>query len=232
MLKNYGVDTTYLKGYAPEIERYKWSDQSSFESLISKAEIEVVNFFGNSYRLRSLRPELVLRDSGTAITATTNEDGIDENLNINRLRFVVDAITASGSNVIKLQGSNDDTTYYDINLYTNAGASVASLTVTSAGTQTATFKDLYKYYRVSCTIGTSIDYKAFLVETCYDDLYAYKMLYMIFADNGENFTERRDEFAKRYQDVSGNMKFYYDYNDDGDLGNSEKMKVGIVSVLG
>lgn len=231
MLKNYGVDTTYLKGYAPEIERYKWSDQSNFESLINKAEIEVSNFFGNSYRLRSLRPELLLRDNGN-ITATTTEDGVEENLNINRLRFVIETASASGSNVIKLQGSNDDATYYDIPLYTNAGASVASLTVTEIGTSTATFKDLYKYYRVSCTIGTSINYKAFLVETCYDDLYAYKMLYLIFADNGENFIERRDEFAKMYSEKAGDMKFYYDYNDDGELADNEKMKVGIVSVLG
>lgn len=231
MLKNYGVDVTYLKGYAPEIERYKWSDQSNFDNLISKGEIEVANYFGNSYRLRSLRPELVLKSVGE-ITTTTTGDGVAENLNINRLRFVARALSISGTNVVKLQGSNDNATFYDIPLYSNAGAEVTGLTFTATGTQTATFKDLYKYYRVTCNVGTSIDYEAFLVESVYDDLYAYKMLYLIFADNGENYIERRDEFAKRYEWSLANMKIYYDENDDSTLADSEKMKVGIVSVVG
>ena len=210
MLKNY-VDEDYLKGYAVKLGALLWTDETDWSEQRKRATQFVLNqFLQKKYDIKMLMPELILRSPGNSISATTTSSGVEDTAN--RLRLVIDNITNTVSGkVITLKGSNDNSTYYTID----------TVTIDTAGTDTSVlFYDSYKYYKLTTNVTTGVcDYRASLVETVYDELFACKWLVFIFADlrkaEGDQFDLRLQHYDNMYNELMNGATFYIDNNSDG-----------------
>src|SRR5512141_3047501 len=113
-MKNY-ITEEYVKGFVPELSRYLWQGETNYNKQKEKAEQIVLNdFLARGYRPVLLQNELVLRESGSTISA--DETGIiskEDKLSRMRLFTDVKALTG-GEKKIMLQGSNDRLKWNDI----------------------------------------------------------------------------------------------------------------------
>lgn len=205
MLKNF-TTLTELQAYHPEINLYKWGNQGQvdFSAQITMAASNVFSDLArNDVKIRKLMPELVLRSSGIVLSVDTTEANsyIDDKLN--RLRLVIDCnvFTGAATKVVTLQGCNSESgTFVD----------VITLNITAASVLSVLFNETYTRYKVKVTVpdGT-IDYKAFLIDTMYDELFYNKTLELIMrnvkrsADDG--YDEKAQDFAKIYKEILNPM---------------------------
>jgi len=221
MLKVY-INETDLKGYAVKLTGLMWTDETDYSAQKAVAIDKVFNHFTREgYDIRELMPQLTLRTSGTVLTASETT-AIKEDT-INRRRLYIDNITFTGQDkTIELQGSNDGTNYY----------TTATLTVTSTDTsKTVVIYDSYKYYKLVSTVSTgSLDYSALLVETIYDELFAYKWLWWIYYDmrkaGDDQFDVKMQELERLYDDAFIKTKFFLD-TDNNEIPDSSSEKSNI-----
>lgn len=210
MLRNHLTESD-LEGYAAAISELLYTGQTDYSAQKEKATQFVFNqLIQKRYDVKQLMPELYLRENGTVINSTAAETSAIDT--ISRLRLVIDNITnTSSSKAITLQGSSDNITFKD----------VTAVTVTTTDTSKAvTFFDTYKYYRIKVTVNSgTIDYRAYLTETVYDDLFAYKWLVFIYADisksEGDQYDKKMNQFEMMYNDLMNNAILYIDSNSDG-----------------
>lgn len=212
MLRN-NLDEDYLKGFVPGLEHLLWTGETDFEKQKEKANQIVFNDLNlKGLKMNELAPELVLRSSGTTLSTAgaTLSTGVTDTMN--RLRLVLDKIVnVTSGKVLVLQGSVDNTTWEDI----------SSFTVTTAMTShTILFYNTFKYYRIKTTIVTgSIDFRAYLTETKYDLLFAYKWLELICRDAKTNsdgqFAIKEIDFKNDYNELLNSGKYEIDTDNDG-----------------
>ena len=210
MLKNL-IDEDYLKGYAVKLSALLWTDETDWNEQKARSTQFVFNqLIQKGYDVKKLMPELILRDSGTTLSAT--ETSVPAQDTINRLRLVIDNIscTVSGK-VLTFKGSNDNVTYQTIDTITINTDSVR---------ESITFFDTYQYYKLTTTITSGvIDYRAYLTETVYDELFACKWLVFIFADlrkqDGDQFDLRLRFYEDMYNQLMNGVTIYIDSNQDG-----------------
>lgn len=211
MIRNY-IDENYLKGYIPNLDSLLFTGETNFNKQKVLAEIEVTNDFINSnYKGLFTRNDLILRSSGTTLSATTAETISDED-KLTRLRWVVEVKTLTGvDKTLTLSGSNDDgVTYTDINTMiigtSNVGAIISQ-----------TLAVPYRRYKVTATVPTgTLDYASSMTETGYDTLYALKWGGIIMFQNYKRVDDqwylRFTEFKKMYE-MEFN-KFVVNYGDE------------------
>ena len=211
MLRNL-IDETYLRGYAAKLSALLYTDEADWSEQKKKATTRVLNALSQSYNLRDLMPEVYLRSSGDSISTSETGEGIEDKMN--RMRLVIDNITNTvSSKVLTLQGSEDNTTFYDID----------TVTVTTSDTLVSfEFYYPYKYYRINSTVTTGVlDFRAYLVETIYDELFACMWLYFIFMDiskaTDDQYDKKANEFKEMYESLMIETKRYLDTDDDGDV---------------
>ena len=111
MLKN-NLTESYLKGYAVKLTSLLWTDETDYSEQKEKANQFVFNqLIQKGYKPQELMPELLLRSSGTVLTANETTSVVQDT--ISRLRIVIDNITFTGQDkTLELKGSNDNVTYY------------------------------------------------------------------------------------------------------------------------
>lgn len=216
MLRNL-IDETYLRGYAAKLSALLYTDEADWSEQKKKATTRVLNALSQSYNLRGLMPEVYLRSSGNSISTNETGEGIEDKMN--RMRLVIDNITNTvSSKVLTLQGSEDNTTFYDID----------TVTVTTSDTLVSfEFYYPYKYYRINSTVTTGVlDFRAYLVETIYDELFACMWLYFIFMDimkqEGDQYDLKAKEFYRLYESLMIETKRYLDTDNDGDVDETSQ----------
>jgi hypothetical protein len=210
MLKN-NLTESYLKGYAVKLTSLLWTDETDYSEQKEKANQFVFNqLIQKGYKPQELMPELLLRSSGTVLTANETTSVVQDT--ISRLRIVIDNITFTGQDkTLELKGSNDNVTYY----------TSATVTISEDDTsKTVLFYDTYKYYKLVSTVSTgSLDFRAYLQETVYDELFACKWLVFIFADmrkaEGDQFDLRMQHYEDMYNQLINSATLYIDNNSDG-----------------
>lgn len=210
MLRNLLTESD-LTAYAVKLGDLLYTGQSNYSEQKTKATQFVFNqLIQRRYDVKELMPELILRNSGSSINLS--EVGIGVQDTINRLRLVIDNIvnTVSAKSVT-LQGSNDNSTFTDIMTLT------ISVTDTS---RTETFFDTYKYYRINTSVVSgAIDFRASLVETVYDELFAYKWLVFIYSDirkaEGDQFDLKIQYYESMYLQLLNSAVLYIDSTSDG-----------------
>jgi len=211
MLRNLTTETD-LKGYAVRLTNLLGTGETDYSKQKEKATQFVFNqLLQKRYDVKQLMPEMVLRASGTSITADEDTTAVEDT--INRLRIVIDNITnTTSAKTITLQGSDtEDGTFTD----------VTTVTVATADTlQTVTFTDTYKFYRLNtAVISGAIDYRAYLTETVYDELFGCKWLVFILADirksEGDQFDLKMQYYENMYNDLMNSAMLYIDTNADG-----------------
>jgi len=216
-----------LKGYIPKIEDLLWNEQENFDLQKSVMETEVMNdFINRGLKAVYLRNDLVLRNSGTNVSATTTETVSNEDL-ITRQRFVVNVRSISGNTpkTITLKGSNDKSAYYTIE----------SIEVSETGIKSIIIPQFYNYYTVTVlTSSGAIDYDAYLTETSYDLLHIYKWLMIILtplADNTENsYSMMLNHFNQKYIETWNTLKIFYDTSESGNPENATELNNSIINV--
>jgi len=214
MLKNH-IAESYLYGYVPNLTDLLWTDETDYSEQRVKATDYVYNsMIQRNYKPKELMPELILRASGTVLSYPTDTTETTTGVldTINRMRIVIDNITITTSGkTITLQGSNDNTTFYTIQ----------NITVPINTTSTSVvFYDSYKYYRLTTALTSgTIDYRAYIVETIYDELFSYKWLQYILMSVRRQGEDQFDllirDFDNMYNDILNNVKLYIDQNADG-----------------
>jgi len=210
MIQNF-IDEDYLKGYSPKIISLLFTGETDYSKQKDKATERVLNTLGQTHDLRNLMPELSLRTSGTSISATTLTDGVEDSMN--RRRVVIDKITnETSTKTVTLQGSDDGINYVN----------VRSLEVLTSDTiVSSSFYETFKYYRVSVPIiSGTIDFRARLVETTYDELFACLWLWFIMISirkaEGDQFDLMAKEYYMMYEHILAGIKIYLDTNNDGE----------------
>jgi len=210
MIQNF-IDEDYLKGYSPKIISLLFTGETDYSKQKDKATERVLNTLGQTYDLRNLMPELSLRSVGTSISETTLTDRIEDSMN--RRRVVIDKITnTTSTKTVTLQGSDDGTNY----------VVVRSLEVLTSDTiVSSSFYETFKYYRVSVPIVSgTIDFRARLVETTYDELFACLWLWFIMISirktEGDQFDLMAKEYYMMYEQILAGIKIYLDTNNDGE----------------
>ena len=210
MLRN-NVTEEYLKGFVPGLEYLLWTDETNYDKQKEKASQIVFNDLQlKGFRPYELSPELSLRSSAS-IDATETLTGLQDSMN--RFRLVLQNIsqTTSGK-ALTFQGSNDNSTWTTIE--------TIELTPLSVIEYTLLFYQSYKYYRLVTTVlSGTIDYTAFLTETKYDLLFAYKWLEIILRDAkttaDDQFAIKEIDFRRDYNDLLNSGKYELDTNNDG-----------------
>lgn len=217
MLTNY-VDETYLKGFFPELTKYLWTSETTFDKAKAMAEQIVFNdFINRGYRGAFLRPALWLKESAT-ITATETTASVEDTVTRLRYRYTVTAHTGTTGKTIALKGSNDDSTYTTITTIT--------LGTTAVAETGALITTPYKYYKLTTTLADgSLAYDFKLVETNYDLFFAYKWLEIILMntmkEDGDQYHSKAMYFKDLYNKLWSDTKIFDDVNEDEEIDDEE-----------
>lgn len=218
MLTNY-VDETYLKGFFPELTKYYWTGETSFDKSKEKAEQAVfIDFINRGYKAAFLRPALWLKESAN-ITATETTSAVEDTTTRLRYRYTVTEHTGTTGKTIALKGCNTETGTYTtittITLGTTAVAETGGLITTP-----------YKYYKLTTTLADgSLTYDFKLVETNYDLFFAYKWLEIILMnttkEEGDQYHIKAMYFKDLYNKLWSDIKIIDDVNEDEELDSKE-----------
>lgn len=215
MLKNFTTEDD-LKAYVPNLTGLLWAGETDYTAQIAAADKEVRNdFTARGLRHIFLRPDLVLIDGTESIAASETSDAIEEAFNYGRLAVEVTAF--SGANkTLTLEGSNDNSTWETI--YT--------VTISETGNDYYDLPAAYAYYRTNlATSSGAVTAKVYLTETSFDTLFVYKTLELIlqsFVKNeGDQFSIKRDYFAREYREKLSSLKSLYDVDLSGTVDTGE-----------
>lgn len=228
MIKNF-ITEDYLRGILPELDLYKWSSESDFSNFISQANNEIFEELRKkNLKLNKLMPELFLIDSGTVISDAGTYTGDSAEDTLNRLRFVYDVTAFSGTNdkTLTIQGSNDDVTFY----------TVESITISETGIDSIRISEIYQYYRITFTqTEGSVTLSAYLIETTYDDLFAYKTLELIMRnvkkeDNDAQGIKQRD-YNMFYNQILNSSIFLENTSDEFTNSGYREVKENTIIML-
>lgn len=218
MLKSYITDAD-LKRYYPLLTDQLWGSQTSYGLQIDEALARLSTDLWN----KEINPSLVMtpldlvntsadRDvplqgtTASAVSSGTYQAGKNET------RFVVSTTAGSGS--IALEGCNSDPdteSNWQI---------VTTIDVDGSGGSSEAFPVAYKYYRWKATVvGTSIAFKAYVVETIFDRAIVYATFGIIFADFMRELNDvwdgRRQMANERYESELQAIRYFVDSNSDG-----------------
>lgn len=221
------IQESDLKGYIPEISKLLWSDESDYSKQKSEAVKHVIqDLQDRGFKARDLMPELILRESGTVISAAETGEASGEDV-IGRLRFVyiVTGFTA-GTKSIVLKGSNDKETWH----------TVTTIAVTANVSSSVIIESQYKYYRADAEVsGGEMDYRAYLVETTFDRLISFKWLELILLDRyteeGDLYYSKMEYFQKAYNNLWSTITIWRDTDLDGEVTAGEKTTTNSFTML-
>lgn len=217
MIENYITQERILQG-EPHLDSYLAENQLDFSEVTDEAFDEYLNDVKNQkVDLRKLGKRLTLESSGTQTAAFTGTASTEDF--VERRRLVINVTAITGDAVFALQGSNDESTYYDVK---------TDIQFSVTGEHVYVFSSVYKFYRLNLTsIGTTITYSAYLYETTFDFPLLYlmrsKIYHSIYHRNGDDsFKEKADTYYAKYQDKLVNTHYFYDESDDDLISEGEK----------
>ena len=211
MLRNL-VTEEDLKGYTPKLSELLWTGEVDYSAQKEKATQFVFNqLIQKRYDVKELMPELTLRANGVSLSA--NETGTGYCDTINRLRLVIDNISNTvSSKVLTLQGSDNGSDNFK---------DITTITIATTDTiKTVTFHDTYKYYRINSAVVSGVfDFRAYLTETVYDELFECKWLVYIFQDMRvsaeDQFDLKMNFYEDMYKELMSKAIIYIDSDSDG-----------------
>ena len=212
------IDNAILLRYQPALEQQYESGKVDFSNQISEAEYRIIQELKyNKRNLRKYTTPLTVQEPVAKSADFTGGKSAEDT--INRLIFV-SKTTALGSTSesFTLQGTDDESseTWNDI----------VTVEHTRTGTIGTRFKNVYKYYRVVYTAGTSATYEAYLVEASFFFAHLYKSLELIFrfliATTDSYWEKMADYYGGLYRTEMDTMIATYDEDLDGIIDTAEQ----------
>jgi len=191
-------------------------DETDLTYIIdTRFSIMVSDIVDRGNEVRRLCKRLELQASATKTAAFTGAVTSQDYAQRNRCVIAITAISGEAS--FTLQGTDDETTYYDIE------------TVVSSAEEEVTFKfnSYYKKYRLKLdSLGSTVTYSGYLVETGYEELHALGSLMdaynrLRFRQSDDEFKEKYLEYREKYLTKLDTMRFFYDKDDSGSISESE-----------
>lgn len=215
---------------------YLRTGQSDFSAIWRKSFGDMVqDFIDQNFVTRTLCKRYVVQAEVTKTDAFTGEMTTAQDY-AQRTRLVIPISAQTGDAVFALQGTDDEgTTYEDIFLITNAGASAVQNTILEADIAVGNEANSYvisrpfKQYRLKLiSIGTTTTYSAYMVEEMYTTLHRDKTMANIYrslmAVDGDVWEGKHQEYMERYQERLNSGRFYVDTDDDGSIEEGEAQK--------
>jgi hypothetical protein len=210
------INTEVLFNREPTLDNYLPDGQLDFEAQIMEAKREILQNLKDHHKfVRKYCYPVELQASVAKTTSFTGEWVEDE---IERMIFSCKVTEAGGTEILRLQGSNDDgTTVVDIGF----------LTFEEAGTKYHLFDDTYKKYRVVYA-GTSITYSSSLIESSFYLAHLYLSLALCYQLNvsvdNDLWDKKFKYYYQMYETQMNRMLASYDEDDDGTLETDEVNK--------
>lgn len=225
MLTNF-ITSTDLQAYEPNLLNWLTGWSSSPASQISLATKRLITDLRNLEKdSRLVMLPLYLSSSANpytdTITSNVTSTAVSEQRKNKVHRFVINkvSITTTGTNIIYLEGSNDNSNF----------ETVTSITLTSGtGLLSASFDSEFKYYRYKVIVGTSLSLSAqiYLVETAFDECLCNLALYYIFVALSRSVNDIFDVKARQkldeYKRGLEDLRFAYDYDESGAIDTTEE----------
>lgn len=214
MLKTYLTNEDIIE-FEPSLDDYLRSTQTDFQDQIDKTfEILVQDLKSNGLKIKNLCTPLELQASVSASTSKTGTGVEDE---IERRFWILTVTANSGTCTFTLDGSNDNTTW----------TTIVMQAITGTGTYTNLVTDLYDYYRVNFA-GTSATYSSELIEESFFNTHLYLALWNIYFSLQSQVNDMWESKAMYYRDEYEkslkSIKYSYDEDDSGSVGEDEGLK--------
>lgn len=194
------------------LDQYLFEDEVSFNDKIGEALDEIIQILkNNSRKVRLYCTPLVLQESEAQTTSKNGESFTDT---IERMMWVVKSTANSGNSVFTLYGSNDDSTFYEIDTIVTA----------EIGTFNLKFRTPYKYYRIDWA-GTTCTYESYLVESNFYLSHLYKTLEIIYRalqNESPMYKDKADFYMNKFDVAMDAMVTSYDADDDGEVEIGEE----------
>ncbi len=214
MLKTYVTNEDIIE-FEPALDDYLRSTQTDFQDQIDKTfEILIQDLKSNGLKIKLLCTPLELQASVSKTTSFTGTGVEDE---IERRYWILTVTANSGSCIFTLEGSNDNATY----------TTVTTQAISQTGTYTNLIQTIYDYYRVSFS-GSSATYSSQLVEESFFFTHLYLTLWNIYtslqSQVGDMWESKAIKYWELYQTTLKSIKYSYDEDDSGDVGEEEGVK--------
>ena len=224
MLRNYTTEDD-VKRYIPNLDDLVFTDETDWSDQKLAAETEVLNdVIMNRYDNLLLRNDLLLRSSGTTITASETGTTSDADV-FNRLRWLYNITPFTGDDTtLTLQGSQDGSIW----------ESLSAVTVTEAVDTSVIISKVCKYFRTVVTITgtTSMDFSSSMTETSFDLLFLFKWCSIIYRtlykSQDDQYYLKMLEFEKKYSEVLQSIRIFTETDTDGVYSESNNR---IISML-
>jgi hypothetical protein len=211
---------TYTEAIKPEpsLDDYLRSDEIDLSDILSESFSEMcADIKDRGNELRRLCIRLALQSSTTQTAAYDSQKTTQDYAQRNRVVIKVTAIT--GNAVFTIQGTNDSSS--------ETWTDIETQTITAIGTTTFLINEYYKFYRLRLiSIGNTITYSAYMLESTYEYIQRLKFLAMAFEKlsykaGDDNFQIKSDKYREMYQKKIDSTRFYYDEDDDNDIREEE-----------
>jgi hypothetical protein len=214
LLKTYVTNEDIIE-FEPALDDYLRSTQTDFQDQIDKTfEILIQDLKSNGLKIKLLCTPLELQASVSKTTSFTGTGVEDE---IERRYWILTVTANSGSCIFTLEGSNDNATY----------TTVTTQAISQTGTYTNLIQTIYDYYRVSFS-GSSATYSSQLVEESFFFTHLYLTLWNIYtslqSQVGDMWESKAIKYWELYQTTLKSIKYSYDEDDSGDVGEEEGVK--------
>jgi len=211
----------------PILQNHLHDSQVDYQTAISTAYgLMVQDVKNQNHDIRKLCKRLYLQETEKTVTAETYNGATSKEDRVERLRWVI-KVTALTTNpaTFALQGKNktsDSWTTIKTVIIDNKGIHKFKVLEVRPNVEL----EIYKYYRIQKTDSTStLTFTSYLVETTYENLHLWRSLALIFEDlvtKGEDiFRSKADKYLDMYDHYLVNNKYYYDSEDDGEIGEVE-----------
>jgi hypothetical protein len=214
MLKTYITNEDVIE-FEPALDDYLRSTQTDFQDQIDKTfEILVQDLKSNGLKIKLLCTPLELQASAAK---TTSFDGLGVEDEIERRFWILNVTANSGSCVFTLQGSNDNVTF----------TTITTQAITQTGSYANLITTIYDYYRVTFS-GTSATYSSELIEESFFFTHLYLTLWNIYtslqSQVGDMWESKAIKYWELYQTTLKSIKYSYDEDDSGSVGDEEGVK--------
>ena len=164
--------------------------------------------------------DYLITNTAAFTSETTSED------NVERMRFVIEVTElASGSLSVKVQGSDDETTWTNVCVFATDQAGEFSRRISKP----------FKYYRLVLSATGSRTFTAYMVEDVFFLPVLYKTISMIFlalqSEANSNWSAKYQEYDNLFNEAFESLVFSYDANDDEEITSEEENSSKRITIL-
>jgi len=212
----------------PVLGRHQYDTQVDFQEVITKSYgLMIQDIKNQNLEIRKLCKKLWLQETAKTATAAVGTSASSKEDRVERLRWVINVSSLSTAPAhFTLQGRNKSSDDY---------TDIKKVQVVETGNHKYLFLEvrpnteleIYKFYRIYKSDTTStVTYKSYLIEMTYENLHLWRALALAFENlcvkSEDIFRSKAEKYEEMYQHYLVNNRYFYDADDDGEIGEAEQ----------